>query len=160
MVRCTQDRAATRYAAECVNAREAVKQVEAKEEAERRAALEAQSQRKRDALRRTQQAAAEARRRAAESERLREEEEYLGQFGELPTDENAELPLESGNVPTAVIPNAIDGEVVDDYEEVVDDYIEPVDSAGSNAPAADTTEEVPADLDTIREELRRRNDGN
>ncbi|NNC76917.1 MAG: EexN family lipoprotein, partial [Woeseiaceae bacterium] len=63
LVRCTQDRAATRYAAECVNVREAVKQVEAKEAEERRATLEAQSQRKRDALRRTQQAAAEARRR-------------------------------------------------------------------------------------------------
>lgn len=153
LVRCTQDRAATRYAAECVNAREAVKQSEAKEEAERRAALEAQSQRKRDALRRTQQAAAEARRRVAEAERLREEAEYLEQFGQLPPD-NAESPDEEiGNVPAAVIPQAPD-------EQVVADPVETNDVDGGNAPAAESSEDTPADLESIREELRRRNDDN
>lgn len=153
LVRCTQDRNATRYAAECISAREAVKQIEAKEEAERRAAMEAQSQRKRDALRRTQQAVAEARRRVVESERLRKEAEYLAQFGQLPPDDSAEMPQEATNAPMAEIPEAID-------EDVVVDYVETVDSDGSNAPLADTTKEVPTDLDTIREELRRRNDSN
>ena len=81
MVRCAQDRAATRYDAECVNAREAVRIVETKEEAARKAELEARSESKRQALRRTQEAASQARRRAAEEERLREEAEYLAQFG-------------------------------------------------------------------------------
>ena len=81
MVRCSQDRRATRYDAECMNAREAVKRIEAKEEAKRREEFERQSEEKRRALRRTQQAAAEARRRRAEEQRRREEEEYLAQFG-------------------------------------------------------------------------------
>ena len=84
VVRCAQSRAETRYEAECVNARQAVSIIEAREERERAALLEEQSQRKRDALRRTQEAAAEARRRAEETERLRREAEYLAQFGELP----------------------------------------------------------------------------
>jgi len=53
MVRCAQNRAETRYDAECVNARQAVSLVEAREERARREALEAQSARKREALRRT-----------------------------------------------------------------------------------------------------------
>ena len=40
LVRCTQNRAETRYEAECVNAREAVKIIEAREAAERRAELD------------------------------------------------------------------------------------------------------------------------
>ena len=52
--------------------------------------LEASSERKREALRRTQAAAAEARRREAEAEQVREEAAYLSQFG-----------LEHGNAETA-----------------------------------------------------------
>jgi hypothetical protein len=81
MVRCMQNRTETRYDAECVNARQAAQQIEAKEDAARRAELEARSEGKRLALRRTQEAANHARRRAAENERLREEAEYLAQFG-------------------------------------------------------------------------------
>ena len=66
VVRCAKNRAETRYDAECINAREAVNIVQAKEEALRRAELEERSERKREALRRTQQAAAEARQREAE----------------------------------------------------------------------------------------------
>ncbi len=84
MVRCSQDRARSKYEAECVNARQAVARIQAKEEAERQKALEAQSERKRKAIRRAQEAAAEARRRAAENERQRREAEYLAQFGVLP----------------------------------------------------------------------------
>ena len=98
LVRCSRNRAESRYDAECVNAREANRIVTAKEVAERRAELEAQSERKR-------QAAAEARRRAAEAEKLREEAAYLSLFGQLPPDDTqgSEQP-ETGSPPTAVIP--------------------------------------------------------
>ena len=61
MVRCGQNRSETKYLGDCVNAREAVNRLEAREKAARRAELEAQSERKRQALRRTQQAAARGR---------------------------------------------------------------------------------------------------
>jgi hypothetical protein len=143
VVRCAQSRAETRYEAECVNARQAVSIIEAREERERAALLEEQSQRKRDALRQTQEAAAEARRRAEEAERLRREAEYLAQFGELPPPEDAadDAAETVGNVPGAVIPD------------------EP-----ATAPAAGNTQDLPAtdgsnaptDLNAVREELRRR----
>lgn len=84
MVRCSKDRSGTRYEAECVNARLAVSSIQVKEEAARKADMEASFERKRRALRRTQRAVAESRRRAAESERLRKEAEYLAQFGVVP----------------------------------------------------------------------------
>ena len=162
LVRCSRNRSETRYEAECVNAREANKIVAAREEAERRAEFEAQSERKRQALRRAQQAAAEARRRAEEAERRREEAAYLAQFGQLPPENSGqtEEPT-SGNVPMAVIPepgaeaaNAAD-----------DGYSEPLlapTSDASNAPVAEVEPEPnpePArDLDAIREELQRRNE--
>ena len=107
MVRCSRNRAETRYDAECINAREAVNLIQAEEEAMRRAELEARSERKRKALRRTQQAAAEARRRAEEAERLRKEAEYLAQFGVLPPvdgEEDPDATLPEGNLPIAVVP--------------------------------------------------------
>ena len=105
VVRCSQNRQENRYEVECVNARQAVSVIEARDEHARREAFEAQSERKREALRRTQEAAAEARRRAEEAERLRREEEYLAQFGvPLPAPEaEAEEDLEA-NVPGAVLP--------------------------------------------------------
>jgi membrane-bound lytic murein transglycosylase len=84
MVRCGQDRALNRSDAECVNAREAVSRQAAVEAQARRQELEAQSEQKRQALRRAQQAAAEARRRAQELEQRREESEYFGEFEPLP----------------------------------------------------------------------------
>lgn len=171
LVRCTQNRSATRYEAECVNAREAVKQIEAKEEANRREQLEASSQRKREALRRTQEAAAAARRRVAEAEKRRQEAEYLAQFGVLPDD--AELADEPGaNVPMAVIPDAEEDAASDTYFEtpyddpsladqsVTDTASDPVVET-NNAPVVETNEEsgeTATDLDSVREELRRRND--
>ena len=62
LVRCSQNRDESRYEAECVNAREANKLVAAREEADRRAEFETRSERKRQALRRTQEAAANCRR--------------------------------------------------------------------------------------------------
>ncbi|HNP36718.1 MAG TPA: EexN family lipoprotein [Woeseiaceae bacterium] len=187
LLRCTENRAETRYEAECINVREAVKQVEAKEAASRRAELEELSERKRETLRRTQQAAAEARRRARDAEARRKEAEYLAQFGQLPPVENEPTDVLQGNMPTAVLPQA--------PSETMrrDEYRAPLPPAGSNAPVAgqaelktpydspatrtpqatpDTVREAtpgatpqanPAaapepDLNAIRDELKRRNE--
>jgi len=158
MVRCSQDRKATRYDAECVNARQAVRQIEAKEEAARQAEFDARSKSKRQALRRTQEAAAQARHRSAEAERLRIEAEYLAQFGVAPPreDQPSEVQVDAGNTPLAVIPDA---------EELVGPStgtggVLPA-TDGGNAPgiAVQPEEEAPAtDLESIREELQRRNE--
>ena len=157
MVRCSADRAGTRYDEECINARAAVQRIQAKEEEARREELEARSERKRNALRRTQQAAAEARRRAEEAERLRSEAEYLAQFGVLPPrdEDNDADALPEGNLPLAVVPKA-------DIEETQGTaYAEKaLPEDGSNAPTAEPSpvDEVAGDLESVREELRRRND--
>jgi len=150
VVRCAQNRSESRYDAECVNARQAISIIEAKEERARRDAFEAESDKKREALRRTQQAAAEARRRAAEAERLRKEAEYLAQFGELPPAPGGEIAVEGGegNAPAMVIPEA-----------QVDQAVPPpVNSTpasdGGNAPVA--AADPSTDLSEIRDELRKR----
>lgn len=157
MVRCAQNRDETRYDAECINARMATDRISAREEAERREAFEAQSERKRQALRRTQAAAAEARRRSAEARRRREEAEYLAQFGELPPGALPEEPPPgTGNEPIAVIPEPQDEQAASD--DVVVTFDEPVTQPvpGGNQPAVES--ENPQDLEDIRDELRRRNE--
>ena len=144
VVRCARNRSQTRYDAECLNARQAVSLIEAREERSRREKLEAQSQNKRDALRRTHVAATEARRRAAEMIRLQEEAEYLAQFGELPKpkDDATGNDLDA-NVPGAAIVT-VDGSTNGDTPPVVfdepaqrfDDSIPASD--GGNAPTAQT----------------------
>lgn len=168
VVRCAQNRTESRYDAECINAREAIKLIEVKEEAKRRAELEARSKRKRDALRRTQRAAAEARRRATEAQRQREEAEYLGQFGDAESAGDGETASTFGNEPMVVIPE--EAAVPDDGYERSPVYSEPPPSEGSNVPVVDTnpadevvTEEElaqdpPRDLTSIRDELKRRNE--
>jgi len=152
MVRCSRDRAESRYDAECVNAREAVKRVAAAEEAERRAELEARSERKRQALRQTQEAAAEARRRSEEAQRLREEAEYLAQFGVLPPREGADQETSAeGNAPVAVIPAA-----EQNLESTAGEPLPAGDA--SNAPVAEPGDPAPTDLGEIRDELRRRSE--
>lgn len=174
VVRCSVNRAETRYEAECVNARQAVGLIEAREERARRDKLEAESQAKRDALRRTQRAAAAARQEAAERARRREEEEYLAQFGEVPPqDDNAGLPELEANTPGAVIPAPVESDetyVDDTSDDVTVVFDEPVRTqsapppgsdganapAVNNAPAANNAPET--DLDSIRDELKRRQD--
>ena len=153
MVRCAQNRNESRYEAECVNARQAASIMEAKEERQRRDAFEAQSDRKRQALRRTQQAAAEARRRAAEAERMRKEAEYLAQFGELPAPPDGSTdPVEpAANAPTVVMPDPV--EAASETRPTVES-LPPSD--GGNAPIAES-QPPSSDLDAIREELRKRN---
>lgn len=171
VVRCAANRLETRYEAECVNAREAVKRVDAAKAEARRAELEAQSERKRLQLRRTQQAAAEARRLAAEDQRRREEAAYLAQFGDLPPDAaagaDAGVDGLTGNAPGAVLPEPLPQEPFA-AEPVVSPDAAPAPVSAPpepNAPAADVVPETPpddtpADLEAIREELRRRGEQN
>jgi hypothetical protein len=147
VVRCAQNRSETRYDVECVNVRQAISIIEAKEERARRDAFEAESDRKRQALRRTQQATAEARRRAEEAARQRKEAAYLAQFGELPPREDdsevdrvVEADARPANAFDSVAPESENSPAVD----------------GGNAPVAEPAPE--RDLDAVREELRRRNE--
>ena len=157
MVRCSQDRSRTRYEAECVNVRAAVDRIQAREEAAAKAALEARSESKRKALRRTQAAAAEARRRASEERRRREEAEYLAQFGVSPDESQTPTvsdPEVEGNLPIADVPQAPEAELPQgDYDDL------PAAPVGSNAPVArPEPESAETDLESVREELRRRNE--
>ncbi len=108
MISCGRNRAESRYETECINARQAVSILEARQERVRSSDLEAQSERKRRALRRTQQAAAEVRRRAQVAERERTEAEYLAQFGELAPVEDSDATSNeaAANAPTVIIPDA------------------------------------------------------
>ena len=149
VVRCAHDRSATKYDFECVNAREAGNQLASADREERRIELEAQSERKRRALRRTQEAAAEARRRAAAARRQREEDEYLGVFERIPgngsgtdleggvvnTQPVQRADLLPGNQPGATVSSVVEEEVLD------------------RPPAP------PTDIDAVREELKRRQEG-
>ena len=151
VVRCARNRSESRYNTECVNARQAVSIIEAKEERARRDAFEAQSSAKRDALRRTQRAAAEARRRAAEADRKRKEAAYLAQFGVLsPLPENSvDVDETNGNAPGMSIFGADQqpetGSPPTNSNSGADD---------GNSEGADS--EPPSGLDAIREELRKR----
>lgn len=137
MVRCGANRNMSKYEAECVNAREAINRIAVEEEKARREEVEAQFERKRRSLRRTQEAAAEARRRAAEARRRREEAEYLGVFeNNLPGTESGSVTLPDPNNPQTII--------------------EPGDAAPAPAEDAQQPGQVGQDLETIRQELRRR----
>lgn len=148
VVRCSQNRSETRYDPECVNAREAVSRMAAREEQAGRAALEEQSERKREALRRTQEAATEARRRTAEANRRREEAEYLAQFGEMPSDDDTDAADTATNAPGAVIPD-----VVEDPESNSGSS-DLLATDGGNAPVIENA--PTSDLGEVRDELRRR----
>jgi len=153
VVRCAQNRSETRYDSACVNARQAVSIIEAKEERARRDIFEAESNRKREALRRTQQVAAEARRRAAEAERMRKEAEYLAQFGELPPQPQGEIDVDEAgaNAPGMIIP-----EITDEPADLPPMAGRLSPSDGGNAPVA--MSEAGSDLEAVREELRKRNE--
>ena len=138
MVHCAQNRSTTKYEVECVNAREAINLLARAEDDARRAELEEQSERKRRALRRTQEAVSEARRRAAEAEQQRIESEYLGQFESVPVERvlEGDLVLPMGAQPLQV-PNDTAGAVEQPIGE-------------------DATLVGASDLDSVREELERR----
>jgi hypothetical protein len=156
MVRCSQDRTATRYDAECINARRAVKEIETKEEALRQSGFDARSESKLRELRRSQEAAAEARRRTAKMEKQREEAEYLAQFGVVATDENelSDGDVDIGNSPLVVIPEVEEQDLTSGQVDVA-----PAIDGGNAAGTAPLPEEdtPPSDLESIRDELQRRN---
>lgn len=107
MVRCAEDRLASRLDAACANAREAAELIGKAEEQAKREALEAESARKREALRRARDAAELRRQQQEEAERLSRE---LQEFGNFPPPEgegesSAEgATLEEGGEPQSVVP--------------------------------------------------------
>ena len=147
MVRCGQNRSEMKYEVECVNARDAVNRLEVSAKQAKREDLEAQSERKRQALRRTQEAAAEARRRALEAQKRREEAEYLGVFdGVTPNGtglaENPEILPDEGTGPEGNMPGVEIAPPEPQPEEIVE-FVDPEPGVAS-------------DLESIREELKRR----
>jgi len=142
MVRCGQNRSEMKYESDCVNARDAINRLERAEERARRAQLDAQSERKRQALRRTQEAAAAARRRAAETQREREEAEYLGIFEDVTpnssVDQQASMAPTSGNAPVATV------------------EVEPAPEPEIQEPEVEELPPETTDLGQVREELRKR----
>jgi len=144
MVRCARNRSETKYDAECLNARDAVNRLEAASEQERRHQLEAQSERKRKALRRTQEAAAEARRGRLEAQRLREEAEYLGLFEEVPA---ATAGSDSGQI---ITPNTTQALPATGSE------VSLPSGEAARSTDGDVQPQTGSDLNSIREELRRR----
>ena len=137
MARCGQDRAATKYDVECVNARAAIDHMAKAEIVASKEQLEAQSQRKRRALRRTQDAAAEARRNRDEAERRRREAEYLGQFDQVPVDQAAN--------------GATSAQTMTDASPLPEQSATLADSL-----PVETDPESMNDIESIREELERR----
>lgn len=78
MVRCLEQHERTSYAPECINAREAAEQLAVVGENARQEDLEAQSARKREALRHAQELADAANQQAVRRAKEREAAEYLG----------------------------------------------------------------------------------
>lgn len=145
MVRCGENRNQSKYEAECVNAREAINRIGAEEERARREQLEAQFERKRKSLRRTQEAAAEARRLTAEARRRQESAEYLGVYDDMPPG----VETESAMPPESSVDTGNVGQTEDlgDASQTPDEKVPLEGEAGQ-------------DLEAIREELRRRQDSN
>lgn len=156
MVRCQQNRNATRYDAECVNARQAAHRIEAKTAGARKAELEAISERKRQALRKTMTAVSKARERAKEIERSRAEQEYHAQFGPVPPQDGVTLD-DGQDIENRTQADSRDGS---EQQPGLVGQVVPA-SDGGNAPMIDTapqTEKSQTDLESVREELQRRSD--
>lgn len=157
MVRCVASRNSINYDPECVNAREAVERIAAVEQQARRAALEAESERKRDALRRAREAADQARRDAEERERLRQEAELLGLVLVPETPESAasatdalpeDASVGAARVTVGEVPPAHAGAMIE---------ADGVDAPGRAAPdPASGAAPVTTDLGEIREQLEQR----
>lgn len=160
MVRCAQNRAQTKYDAECVNARDAVNRMAVASDDDRRARLDAEFEGKRQALRRSHEAAAEASRERIEAQRRQEEAEYLGLFEEVPAAslndplrqeallQTVPAQLQPDNEPGASLALPIDNEAASAEFD-----------AATGAVAAQqlaTEQEALSDIDLVREELRRR----
>ena len=148
LTRCNADRGRTRSDPECINAREATRRVSIAEEAERRREFERQSQRKLDELR-SRTEALEARLREAEQQRLaREKLEYEQQFQQQ-IDGNIGPEVDSSADGGEPAPVAGDSMQSDEGATVVDT------PTGTGEVTAET---AGTDLESLREELKRRND--
>ncbi len=148
IVRCARNRAETKYAADCVNARYVASRLEYRAMQKRRAALEAQSTRKRQALRRTQEAAAEARRRVLEAKSRREEAEYLGVYeGATPAGTGRANDAASASDIATGAERISPGSGISTAE---------ADRTGATAAVAKADTGAASDLESIREELQRR----
>ncbi len=144
LARCNANRSTTRDDPECKNAREANNRLAAEEEKRRQAEFELESQRKRDAIRQRNEAAAAAARRAEEAARAREEALYEQQFDNV--DPSTSPQTAPTNTPAAEPPAADNAA-----------QMPAVEDSGS-APAADENIAPPAsDLEQLRQELNRRN---
>lgn len=159
MVRCGQNRTEMKYETECVNARDAVNRLQRAADRERRVQLEAESERKRQALRQTQEAVAAARRRSDEERRRREEDEYLGIFEETPQRQSGEVSRQLSPADNA--PPPANNAPVAEFEPapVVEEEMTEAAPPANNAPVAEIESapiEESSDLDAVREELRRR----
>jgi hypothetical protein len=150
MVRCAQDRSKTKYDVECVNARDAANRLASNDREQHRQKLEAQSERKRKALRRTQQAATEARRRAEEARRRREEDEYLGLYEVVPAERAQAVSTTSGYVEPQPAQRA---DVLQGNEPGAS-----ISQPEDDAEIEDRPPPLPTDINSIREELKRRQD--
>jgi hypothetical protein len=158
MVRCAQNRSEMKYDAECMNAREAVNHLASTDEPDRRQKMEAQSERKRQALRRNQEAAADARRRTLEAQRAREEAEYLGLFEQLPPAVNSTQTPQPPQQNGQQLPQVPPADVAPAAPQVQQSAPQP--QAEESVPVTEPQDEAPvgSDLNAIREELRRRKD--
>lgn len=135
MVRCGQDQSAGRHDPNCVAAREAVDRIAAAEARAQREALEAESERKREALRRARDAAEERRRLAEEEERRRREAEEFGIFEPPPGDADELTDASAANEPVANGEPADAGAVPSDEPVAAPDIPQPTDTASPADPA-------------------------
>ncbi len=134
MVRCLSQPSDTKYAAACIAAREAAGQIAVAEEQARRDELEAQSERKREARRRAQEAADAARQQAMELAEQRRAAEYLGL---LPPPATAEPAAETDDLHFITVgePPATAGPIVSG-EGVPQVTVQEIDLGGAMIPAS------------------------
>lgn len=152
IVRCVENRDELRYEAECINARDAVDLIAVKAEKARRAELEAESERKREALRASQEVADEAKRRALEEERRLQEAEFLGLVVTVPagTADPSQSMTPEGTIQEGAMPDAATAVTPGEADAAV--------SSSERIIAAPTDEAQPAktDLEEVREKLEQR----
>lgn len=153
--RCNADRSLTRDDPECINAREANNRMAAEDQRRLERDLERESQRKLDAIRRRNESAAIAARQAEEAAKAREEALYEQQFEIVPETERAPEdssrsqpdsgPMEPAE--TSVVP-----------ENPADEGApEPVSDRPSEETLDSQAESDPSDLESLRQEMNRRN---
>lgn len=164
LARCNEQRGKSRDEPECINAREANNRLAAAEQRDLKRNLELESQRKLDAVRRRNEATAEAGRMAEEAARRREELRYEQQFEDVPVESSAGDGLssvdESGAAPADLPSASRESAPQTPADDVI---VSDPQSVPLEAPATESIEvlepeaDAPTDLNSLREELNRRN---